>query len=248
MRKRAPGDRGVTEVLGFILLFSVVLLSIVTISIFGTNALHDGRDTVVVDNVQSGFMGLANTADDIYQENAPHRSVSFQMGRGQMQVGDPVTFNVTVDGTLVANTTSRPIVFSLGDSRLVYEGTAVFRGEQGGTAVIRPPDFRLDDQRVIIPAVELAPIHNRSIGGRTTVDMIRGASSVNWTEGNNIDVELEIDTATENRAEAWKRTLEDMRSWSCPVSGTTTTCTYTTTGLDTRILVHNVTINYELVT
>ena len=249
MRNRPTRDRGVTEVLGFILLFSVVLLSIVAVSILGTNALHDGRDTVVTDNVQGGFIGMANTADDIYQDNAPHRSVTLQMGRGQMGLGDPVHFNVTIDGTHVANTTSRPIVFTLGDSKLVYEGTAVFREERQGIANIREPDFRLDDQRVIIPAVELTPRSNRSIGGRTTVDMVQRSSSVNWTEGDDIDVELEIDTATENRAEAWQRTLEDMRSsWdSCSPSGTVVTCSYDTDS-DARVLVHNVTINYDLVT
>lgn len=242
-------NRAASEIIGFILVFSLVVASVGLVYIFGFTGLESARDTEQMENVERAFDVLADNVDDLHQENAPNRATELKLYNAQVELGEATRMTVTINNIGSGpsfSLTTRPVVYRAQNSptEIRYVAGAVFREDRRGELVLDQPEFlfRIDDGKrtAVIPLIELRSRGSRSVGGSTTVlvrkdrvlkEVLNASTDPSADGVTTYDVSFTIDT-TERRAPLWKEEVEaDIDeaygdSDYCTVSGETVTCDF----------------------
>lgn len=211
-----PEDRAVSEVLGYSLVFSLVIVSVAIISVGGLNGYQEAQDFERQSNAQKAFDVMHNNLEDIYYQSAPSRGTEIDLGETSLSLANPVVINVTVENPSASNREefiieSQPIVQNLGDgNELVYEAGAVFQTSRGGGIIRQTPPMTLrgTSSHLIVPSIKQAS--GRSVGSGTV--LIRGRSQgqdllyQNTTRDPDVDLTINI---TSPRANLWYEYLTE---------------------------------------
>lgn len=217
-------DRGVSDVIGFILVFSLVASTVAIISLSGFDSLQGVRDSEQTNNVERAFDVLADNMGDIHREGAPSRATEINLNDAQLSTTETVTVNLTWeekssrDRIDVMKTTVAPIVWSGrdGNTEIVYSLGAVIRDERQGGIMASEPPFVLDEDRMLIPIVRTVTNNPKSYGG-TTARVVglktRSEDRRNITDVSNYN-HLWFNITTP-RAQIWQRYLERQDSTTC---------------------------------
>ena len=217
-----PDDRGVSETLGYILVFSVVITTITTASVFGFSGLEDRQAAEQVRNVERAFDVLADNFGDIARYEDPSRATEIRLAHGTVAFGEPVTITVgqnsttpgeafVDDPTNVTNVTLEPLVYRSDRSSVVYEGGVVFRVDDGASIARSSLPFVVGEESALVPTVDTTQDGETSgVGGERTVLVVgeyrpNGQPLANRTvEGD--DLQLRIESP---RADGWSRLLRE---------------------------------------
>ncbi len=210
-------DRGQSEVIGFVFVFSLIVASTGIVYVAGFSTLEDSRTAEQLNNVERAFEVLDDNMQDLSRREAPTRATEIDLAGGGMRLGDPVT--VTVNATNASNSsdylnvsaTTRPIVYEKDDRQVVYAYGATLRQNGEASAMVADPDWVVSDQRSLLPLIVMRPADDRTaVGGQTTV-LVRtqadsrgfASSTVESSASTNLTVTIESP-----RAEAWGRFAE----------------------------------------
>lgn len=238
-------DRGVSDVIGFVLVFSLVVASVAVVSVSGVDTLQTARDAEQLENAERAFDVLADNVADLHRRGAPSRATEMSLGQAQLKTGDPIVMNVTVNETGAAsptpvlNRTARPIVYSGNrDRQLVYEAGAVFRVNRDGGLMTRQPPFVIADDRVLLSVLTIRSESTQSLGGSSVLvrtdhrgAAVRHASS----DGSVQNVTIRVESP---RASVWADYFEDS-GFDCTTPGTAVSCQYNPAGGIERVYVVN---------
>lgn len=181
-------ERGVSEVLGFVLVASLILSTIGVVYVAGMGGLQEARDAERLQNAERAFDVFADNVEDLRARGAPSRATEIKLADAQLDYGEPTTIFVNVTengtGTPVASATKAlgPIRYSAGSSsRIVYENGAVIRVDRSGARMKVPPSFVFIDhgqrQTGVIPIMQTRQTGPGSVAGSTTV-LVRADSAV----------------------------------------------------------------------
>ena len=206
-------DRGVSEVLGFSLVFTIVLASVVIISVAGVSALEQTRNAEQVNNAERAFDVLADNVADIHQDGAPSRATEMSLSQAELFTDHNVTVNVTATtgtGAVTVERQLRPVVYrAKNDATLTYEGGAIFRVDESGGSVLRAPPIMANDERSVITIVAPQAPHRRGIGSATvlvrTTENQRTVDIAN-VDGSYSDVYVNV---TSPHYQQWQTILSD---------------------------------------
>lgn len=214
-------DRGVSEVLGFVLIFALITSSVGVVYVVGFDGLVGARDYERLNNAERAFDVLADNVEDITNRRAPSRATEIKLADAGLEMGDPVVVNVTgvgTDGTADFNAeyAYRPIVYDAGTgTRIVYSGGAVIRTQGDAGVMVGDPHFVLDD-RVVIPVIQTRATGANDVHGSSTA-LIRtehaGTELAVGTSAGTYDVTLNVTTP---RAEVWRHHLTAEFDVDCP--------------------------------
>lgn len=215
-------ERAVSQVVSFVLVFSLVATTVGIVSVVGFDGLTDQRDSQRVENAERAFDVLADNVEDVYQDAAPSRATEVKLSDATLQMGETTTvradFPANASGPF--ETDLRPVVFNLEgrDSSIVYEAGAVIRVDDDDAVMIRDPPFRFDEGRTVLPVVQTSG--TGAVSGSTTV-LVRTEE-----QSNSIVYPVGDDRAdtpdgrmvfwfetSEVRAPAWERYFEAELSW-----------------------------------
>jgi len=248
--------RGASEVIGFVLIVSLVLLTTSVVFVSGFNGLEDTRDAERVENAERAFDVLDDNMGDIAYRNAPARATEIKLADANLALtaNTQITIEAQDSGGLVLSTTTRevrPIVFTAANeqSKVVYEAGAVFRQSRGGAVMNSEPGLVFDQDRTVLTVLETSSDSRTAVGGSSTV-LVRGSKDVSATDdpertqllyteddtGASVldTVVIEI-TTTPERTEAWANYVEEElaensvptpTSDPCTTSGATVTCEF----------------------
>jgi len=214
-------DRAVSEVLGYALIFSIILVSIGIVSVGGLSALQETRDAEQLDNAERAMSVLADNTEDIYARDAPSRATELSVGSASLSLGENVTVNATVHagGTRTTHSyTLRPVVFRSGTTRIVYEGGAIFRDQPDGGSILRDPPFVFTGApRQQLVVVQTAGPSQSVAGSAVLARMKATQRDVAFEDNTSSPAFLNI---TSPRAELWERYLADQNGITgCAVGG-----------------------------
>lgn len=202
--------RGVSETLGHILVFSLILFFVSVTVVTGLAGLEDTRDFEEFRSADRAYDILAENFAAIYERDSPSRATEIDLGNGQIQYGEPTYFNVSnpTGSFNSTNVSVRPIEYRFDEDRaLVYEAGAVFREQSDGAALIRDPPFLLSDSSIHIPLVQTLPREERAIAGTTV--LIRGESTLRSVPITPADTVQNLSISIRSpRAERWAAYLE----------------------------------------
>lgn len=250
---RRDGDRAVSNTLGFVIIFSIVLFSLALVSTAGLSGLQDTRDATMSRNAELSMLDVASAIEDVHRKGETRRTAGMRLGRGRLQPGDQVTINVSITetggGPVPGSPWSipiDPIVYQLEKTMISYEGTAVVREQAEGASSVREPAMIFNDDGAIVPLVATdAPENPTAIGSSTAQVRLRrsGANVYVIDETNPVNVTIGVNT-TDHRADVWHDVLSEKVNGGCDVGQETVTCTQT--GVDGPVIVRKVDVGYQI--
>lgn len=220
-------DRAASEVLGFVLVFSLIAASTGIVYGVGFTGLEDARDAERIENGERAFDVLADNIDDVVQQGAPSRATEVKLADARAGVGEETRIEVIAGSTAQVDT--RPIVFQTNrkDASIVYEAGGVIRTDGDAGVFKRKPGFVIDEDRTVLALPQLEAPATGGVGGSTTVLVRtdRRGMSVLTDETPTSSITLRIET-TEARAAAWNRYLEtEIRNGFSAIGATDDPCT-----------------------
>lgn len=232
-------DRAVSELVGYTIIFGMVVLISSSIVVIGTSTLADSRDRERVNNAEAAFEILAENIEEHATDRAVGRSTEIRVTDAALYFGAEEDFYVTVtpegEEEQVYLMTGEPIVYeSSHDSRVVYSNGAVFRETDRESRMIEEPSFRIDDEKVVLPHITISGTDRRlSISeSRTVLVRTEQRTPRFYRDSAHDEYGIEITIVTEPaRAAAWEGYLESHEVVECSIDGSaeeaTVTCTIT---------------------
>lgn len=212
-------DRGVSEVLGFVLVFTLVTAMIGVVFATGIGGLSDAQDREKFTNVERAFDVLADNIGDLHQRGAPSRATEVKLAGGAIAVNDSVRVRIWVEngsdplqnGSYQIN--PQPIVYEHDNGdKLLYVGGAVFRAESSGSVMVQEPRWVVGGTYSIIPLIETYGSGTSGVagGGKVLIIAERGTRTLQTPfEVNGSHTAVVNVTVRSPRVDAWKRYFED---------------------------------------
>lgn len=235
--------RAVSDTLGFIFVFALVLTTVGVVSAVGMQGLQDTRDVERLNNAERAFDILDDNMEDIAVRGAPSRATEIKLADSAVSFGEPVRMEVewTRGGvTDNATVTTHPLVYTSGASneRLVYAFGTIFRGTDDAMTIVQRPEFVLSNDAVVVSTISArrSAASSNSVGGSGTY-LIRGEISDSGPKYRGIATADGTYSVTVNvtspRAALWETELESYDGVdSCTLDGTGTMVSCTLTGVD----------------
>lgn len=224
-------DRGVSDLIGFVLTFALIITMVGVVYTAGLAELKTTRDAERVDNAERAFVVLGSNIDDLVHRGAPSRATSVRLSGASIEYGTPVTFNLTFTGSgqsYVA--TVDPIRYATDDGGdIVYVNGAIIRDQRGGNVMVREPPI-VFGKRTIVPFI-VTRKGGGSIGGETTA-VVRTTLSSRTTFVRRVDLQQDVILSVDTpRAALWADYVEAESSGTCTVAadGDRVTCTLSPT-------------------
>jgi hypothetical protein len=132
-REASSTDRSVSDIIGFTIMFSIILLGAGAISITGGSQIADLSEAEEVRSAERGMQSVAATLQPMVSDGDPRRSFSIAFSNSNVLVNES-TLNITTDDGSDINNIVRQINSleqsfdrSNGDITVRYEGGGVFR-------------------------------------------------------------------------------------------------------------------------
>lgn len=228
VERRNGTDRGQMEVLGFVIVFGIVVTSIALLGVTGFGGLNDVRETEKASNAARVFEVLHDNVEDLIDGDAPYRATEVKMADSQLTLGEPTVVEVRGyhAGNMTFNYTEevRPIEYMVTDeTTLVYVDGAVIRDDRGDAVMLEEPSLVFTSEAVNIPIVETRPTwQHASVGGTRSVNLrtqLTGTQAL-VTDTRAHTVELSV---TSPYPEVWERYFRSLEHTSLERTGDTVT-------------------------
>ncbi len=229
-------EGAVAEVLGFVTILGILMLSFSMIALVGYPILRSAQETRYIENTGQSFVVMADNLNKIALGQAPSQSVELKVYGGT--VGTSMESTITINAT---NSTGQRISLiqsdlggienSVGDNVIAYEGTGIWvKYKNGATLNFYRPLITNRNNILVIPIVTISG--SSSVGG-TGVSRIRAEGTPNviaYPNVSNITI-----TITGNYVSGWKDFFKTNMQWYFD-QGSSYTGQLNTTNIDVYIL------------
>ncbi|MFB6139041.1 MAG: hypothetical protein ABEJ26_01240 [Halosimplex sp.] len=204
-------DRGQSEVIGFVIVFSAILAATVVVSVFGLSALNDVRESTVANNGETAMQALGSDVEAIYYGSAESRTTELTLDSASLAVGDPTRVKVRVPSAGIDREWKLyPLVYRSDAASIYYEDSLVVRQQPTGAVAVTDSLFRMSDERAIVPIVRTNAAANVSVrGGTHRVEFVgNGTESVVHSEPSPFSITITIEDVP-GRERVWADTLNE---------------------------------------
>ncbi|TKX75575.1 hypothetical protein EXE46_03775 [Halorubrum sp. GN11_10-6_MGM] len=136
------GDRGVSETVGFVLVFALITSTIAVTFTVGLGGLEDAQLAERDNNVERAFDVLHDNFNDLSRDGVPSRATELRLGGGELSFDDESEFRLNGTGFESQVIEGGSLTYrGAGGTRIVYENGAVFRMNGDNGVMIREPDL-----------------------------------------------------------------------------------------------------------
>ncbi len=207
-------DYGVSETLGYILIFGIVLTGIAGIVLFGTALLDDAKDRNNFQNVEQGLTVVHSDLKRVAIEKAPVKTSKLHVEGGSLATNfSSSSFKVEINGA------PQPLVYdekigsisyysNTGSKTLSIENGGLWKSYDGDLMVIAPRIFASAPNKALVINVIRLTGEDSSMAGVGTTNLIMEYAE-NHVDTHLVDghqVTITIETAYPN---AWGRFFEE---------------------------------------
>lgn len=245
-------EDAVAEVLDFVTMVGILMLSFSLIGLVGYPALKNAQEARYVENTKQSFVVLADNINKVTTGQAPSHSGVVKMYGGTLSVTGSSTIQVNVT---VYNSTSkskeekyvleqmRSIENSIGDTVVAYEGTGVWvKYPTGYVQNAYKPLITNRSDVLIIPVVYINGFPAKSGTDMSKITVCQqeipseeggcGQPSIShWSNVSNVTVII-----TGDYTSGWRDYFNDTMKWNTSATGTYTAWMNNTRNLDVYIL------------
>ncbi len=169
MSCRTEKEYAVSETVGFILIFGIVMTGIGLVTLYGYPLLLQQQDEANIQNMEKTMIVLQSDFNSLTFKNVPYQETTVQVSGGVLSVvsfdqpGDAneKSFNITTgSGTIILPTTKVGLVQYQSDSQPVIIGLqngGVVKWQLGGSTMLSEPRWFFDSATgtLVIPIIQI---------------------------------------------------------------------------------------------
>jgi hypothetical protein len=225
-----PGgrDRAVSDVVGFVFVFAMIVGSTAIVFTVGVDTLGDYRSGVQMDNAEGTMVSLGDALASVDSAESPGRTVQMRLYDGGLAVTNRndtrIHVTVTVDGPdgPATETLSPGTLAYRKDGRAVaYQGGGVFRGTAGSAVAVAPPAVRCRGSVAIVSVVSVQATGPTGVTGSVAeVSVTRDRTRLLTSTDRAAETRLSVDS---RYGDAWARRLA-AAGWTDPDGDGTYAC------------------------
>lgn len=229
LRPAEGRERSQSELVGFAIVFALVLVAISAVSVFGVAALEEVRDATNTENGEYAMRTLDANIEALFYGSTTRGSTEVTLGRASVTSGQELDVRIqgatTTSGSVDVRRTLEPILYRSDQADIVYENTMAVRQQSSGSVAVTDPAFDLSDERAVVPVVVTTTAGGSVSGGtHRVVTQTTGTDRyIQTSPSGSVAVTISFDWDRPGRVAAWKRALEDELSdvsgSSCTTSG-----------------------------
>ena len=236
--------KGVSEVVGYVLTFGIVVAIVTVIYASGMPVVEDMKDKSALQSMETSFVTLQSNIKKVAFGQSPLRTMKFNLVKGSIGANNGVgSIIVKIDGNPPQTIPFGNVEYTIGSRKVVYENGAVIEYTPGGSIIISdPPIFNSSASGdVFISVINVSG--GFSAGGRMA-EMHMGGSDGGlynvtrdthvYNSSNPVST-LDIDINSQYR-DAWERYLCEAFDKTPPLPITISDCNLT-------LVRHNVSIS-----
>jgi hypothetical protein len=240
-------EYGVSETLGYILIYSIILGTVLLGLTIGLPELQDQKDIERNQNIERAYDVLKTNIDDIVWEMELKRETEVKLNNSRLYGANQEAIILNLpNANRQIRTEYNPMVYETPDNtEFIYENGAVIR-DNGQTAdMIHKPKFQVQGNEVLIPFIEMRH-QGSNISGSTRI-IEKERTSDGFIKNANISSEpFATLTVTTTNPTVWKTNLEqESFIQTCTTTSTSVECTFDSS-VDS-ITIRSVTINYRFI-
>ena len=212
--------RAQSETIGFVLLFSLVLIGAGTIITFGAVAVSDSQNSLSADRAEKVMTQMDSEISMVALGRTDSQEMVFDRASGSdFTVDDEAgTINITTIGgddniVVMPDTDLGAVIFERANTQIAYQGGGVWRADgPEGSGMVSPPEFNYRDQTLTLPLVTISG--ERSLNGGAVVEKDGPSTSYfpNASKDENLTNPLEneiVQVTVESRYhQGWKAYFE----------------------------------------
>ena len=163
-------ERALSDLVGFVLAFAVIVTAVGLVSTFGMDSLEDAREAELAKNTERSFVLLGQNFDELENGQAVRRTSEIELRSGSLSVRNSTNITLEIerpsDDNFERTFTPRSLQYRIGGEAIAYENGATFRGGLGTNASVMElePGFICGDDYAVVSIVEITQT-NRSISG-----------------------------------------------------------------------------------
>lgn len=201
-------NKGVSEVVGYLLVFSIVVTIVSVIYVSGMPVVEQTKETSAITSMETVFLTLQGNIKKVAVGQSPVRTMKLNLVKGTMSAHENA-------GTIIIDKDASPVTipfgnieYTLGTRKLVYENGAVIESTPGGSIIVsEPPIFFTNDSgnaHVFISLINVSGTFSAG-GGVAEMQMRHENTTVSVYQGvtvNNISI-------TGSYNDAWSRFITD---------------------------------------
>lgn len=237
-------EDAVSEVVDFVTILGILVLSIGLISIVGYPILKSSQEAKHIENTKLSFIVLAENINKVVLGQAPSQSTEVKMYGGTLSVTGSSTINITAENSTqritLVDQQMRSVESTVGDIVIAYEGTGVWaKYPNNNTLTVYKPLITNQSNVLVIPVVKISGTSSMGGSGMSRITA-KGVPSVTFY-GNMKNITVII---TGDYVPGWKDFFKNIMKWDYDIGGTYT-ARLNTTNLDVYIL--NIQLDAEVV-
>jgi hypothetical protein len=215
-------ERAVRNVVGFVLAFSIILVSVGLVSTFGYQQLEDVTRNERLENAEQGMELVATNVEELRDGQAAVRANEIDLASGALSVVDGPTVTVDVGGTNFDRTLALGgLRYRLGSTDVTYENGGLFRADGNGNArMLSRPSLTCTDQRAVVSLVSVdaestTQVSGTSVSVKSTVESRRLLFPMNRTGPDSAtDADEVAVTVSSPRSDAWGQHFTGSGNWT----------------------------------
>lgn len=219
-------SRAVSDTLGFVLVFALMLSSITLVGTLGFSQLGEIREDEQLRSAERAFEVIDDRYAAATSGRSPVSSSSLDLRRGSLAVETGSSVTVTVDGDPPMTIPTNALVYRAEGETFVYETGATFRVTDVGSIVVSEPSLRCSGDTAVVALVTLQPEGpTRQGGGTVEVVSRQNRTSLHYPTDRSAAATTEVTLDVNSPyAAGWERTLDDADGWTDPEGDGTYTC------------------------
>ncbi|WP_440991302.1 DUF7289 family protein [Haloarchaeobius baliensis] len=220
-------DRSVSDVLAFVLVFSIIITSVGLVYSVGFSSLSDFQESEQKTNAARAFDAFSTVFDDVQEGRAVARNGEFRLNGGTIQLSQESEFTLEAQdsggGTLWSDTaTTGSLLYTVDGTTIGYENGAAFRRDGDASAMFDEPSFLCQGDRAVVSLVVLSPNNatTQSGDGNVLVKARETRTEVLYSAQGSSSAAESVNLSFSDSAfgDAWGRYLVD-NGWSDLGSG-----------------------------
>lgn len=213
--KFLSSEDAVSEVVDFVTILSILVLSIGLIGMAGYPIVKNAQEANHIENTKQSFIVLANNVNKVAMGQAPSQNVELKMYGGSLSVTGISSINITARNSTNQNITlvdrqMRSIESVVGETVVAYEGTGVWvRYPNGNTILVSKPLISNQSKMLVFPVVSIGGTSSVGGSGMSRVTA-KGVPNVNVSK-NMSNISVTINSTYSN---GWENYFTDVKGWS----------------------------------
>jgi hypothetical protein len=202
-------EEAVSEVIGFIFIFGIVILSMSTIYVLGFPALQKSMDDTVFESTEQNFIVLQSYMKMVGFDQVPMQSLKIRLQGATLSVTQKSNLTIEYDDKTLTYVTGE-IEYTKNDNYLTYENGGVWKRYPEGSLMVSTPRIytgKINGINITTIGVVLAQGESFQSGSGISILKMEHNNSIIINPPNLVNVTLIINSTY---ASDWRKFLESI--------------------------------------